>query len=100
LIEKILKLFVDICLGLIKGVLYVMVELFKFCWQEPAEARGPVWTLALWLFVACVSYLTYLLYQTHKPVTLPLVVAVLAYMVMGKAGKEGPGTRRVFGRRR
>jgi hypothetical protein len=52
------------------------------------------------LFVACGGYLFVILVLTGKPVFLPMIGLVVAYLVMGKAGKQGPGTRRVFGRRR
>jgi hypothetical protein len=81
------KFFLQVCRWLVKTTMKLVAEAFRWTWQEPVAARGPVWTLAAWVFLPCAIYLTALLYQTGKPITLPLFLEGGAWWVMQKFGK-------------
>ena len=53
--------------------------LFEKCWTEPVNSRGPVWTTALWIFIACGVALLQVVPKTHYLVAL---IFALAWLVM------------------
>jgi hypothetical protein len=88
----------------LKFIEYVIATVFRLLWKllgflylklwkEPKDIRGPVWTTALWVYLLCGLYLVDVLYESHKPVTVPLLCATGAWWVMswqnGKPKKLG-----------
>jgi hypothetical protein len=49
--------------------------LWRKCWQEPEQAKGAIWTVAFWVFVAC-----FVLLASRQLLAALLMVA--AFLVM------------------
>ncbi len=75
----------------------MLTWLFEKCWTEPVNSRGPVWTTAFWIFIACAVSLVRVIPRSQL---LTVLLFTGAWLVMRwqskpkKLGRDLPYRRR------